>query len=281
MVVAGLVAALIVAGSWANQRLEADEGSVPGDRLLYLPSGRLLQILDLGHSELLADLIYLWSIQFYGNYPGGVRYDYLVQIYDRVITELDPRFRDAYILGALILSMEARRPEAALTLLDKGIRALPDDWLLPFEAGFIAYHDLRDYARAAEYFRTAIERPGVPPPVRRFHAEMFNRMGDRRTSRRHWQEILATAESDYVRSIAQRHVHDLSVEIDLAVLREAIERYRSLEGEPPSDLRTLVHVGIAEAIPLDPDGNPYAYDPETGEVSPRTRFAFPGAGGRR
>jgi tetratricopeptide (TPR) repeat protein len=211
--------------------------------------------------------VYLWSIQYYGNYPGGVRYDYLLQIYDRVITELDPRFRDAYVLGAAILSVEAHRPEDAIRLLDKGMRANPEDWMLPFEAGFVAYHDLRDYNRAASYFAIAIARPGVHPVVRRFHAEMFHRAGDRDTSRRYWEEILRTADTDYLRGVAARHVRDLTVEIDLANLRQAIEAYTRAHGSRPSELRDLVRGGELRALPVDPDGRPYAYDRDSGGVA--------------
>jgi len=264
-----MVAAVALGGAlFAQGRLESS-AQVRGDsdHLLYLPSGRLLKVLDLGYSEVLADLVYLWSIQYYGNYPGGVRYDYLLQIYDRVITELDPRFADAYVLGAAILSVEAHRPEDAIRLLDKGVRANPEDWMLPFEAGFVAYHDLHDYPRAAAYFATAIERPGVHPVVRRFHAEMFNRAGDRETSRRYWEEILRTADSDYLRGVAARHVHDLTVEIDLAHLREAIAEFIRVHGSNPADLRDLVRGGLLRVVPVDPDGRPYVYDRTTGSIA--------------
>jgi len=265
--VAGLAVALVLTTLGANHRLE-NLGTGQGDRdhLLYLPSGRLLRVLSLGYNDTLADLIYLWSIQYYGYYQGGVRYDYLMQIYERVITVLDPQFQDAYLLGAMILSMEAHRDEDALTLLDKGIRENPKDWLLPFEAGFIAYSDLRDYRRAAAYFRTAMERPGVNPVVRRFYAEMFSRMGDPRTSLQHWSEILATAESDYVRRIAERHVEDLTTRIRRADLQAAVDAFGASRGRLPARLQELVDAGLLTEIPPDGKGRPFRYDPSSGRV---------------
>jgi tetratricopeptide (TPR) repeat protein len=266
---AGLLAVLFVTGYGANQRLEGLETGEPDrDHLLYLPSGRLLRVLSLGQDDTLADLIYLWSIQYYGYYQGGVRYDYLMQIYDRVITELDPRFQDAYLLGAMILSMEAQRHDEALQLLDKGIRENPGDWLLPFEAGFIAYSSLRDYRRAAAYFRVAMERPGVSPVVRRFYAEMFNRMGDPRTSLQHWNEILDTAGSDYVRRIASRHVRDLTTKVRRADLQAAVDAFRDARGHPPARLQDLVDADLLPQIPLDAEGRPFRYDPAAGAVQP-------------
>lgn len=264
---AGLTVVLLVTGLGVNQRLEGLETGEPDrDHLLYLPSGRLLRVLSLGQDDTLADLIYLWSIQYYGHYQGGVRYDYLMQIYDRVITELDPQFEDAYLLGAMILSMEAQRHEEALKLLDKGIRENPQDWLLPFEAGFIAYSSLRDYRRAAAYFRVAMERPGVNPVVRRFYAEMFNRMGDSRVSLQHWKEIHDTAESDYVRRIAARHVRDLTSKVRMADLQAAVDAFRDARGHPPADLRELVDAGFLGQIPVDAGGRPFRYDPASGAV---------------
>ena len=260
--------ALILVGHGADRRLESfDAAGGDRDHLLYLPSGPLLRVLSLGYNETLADLIFLWSIQYYGYYAGGVRYDYLVQIYERVITELDPRFRDAYLLGALILDVEARRPADAIRLLEKGTRRNPDDWLLPFEAGFIAYSSLGDYAQAAGYFRRSMERPGAHPVVRRFHAEMFDRLGDPRTSLRHWGEILRTGESEYVRRIAGRHVQDLTRAIQVQDLQAAVGAYRLRTGGPPGRLRELVDAGILLRVPLDPEGRPYLYDAATGTVS--------------
>ena len=261
------MAASILSAFGAQVRLERlDAGRPAGDHLLYLPSGNLLRAWSLGHNETFADLIYLWSIQFYGYYQGGERYDRLMQIYDHVVTELDPRFRDAYLLGSLILALEARRPEDALQLLDKGIRKNPDDWMLPFEAGFIAFDSLQDYRRAADYFQTSMERPDAHPAVRRFRAAMFDRMGDRRTSLDLWLEILATADSDYVRSVAQKHVHDLTIDYHVEVLQDAVEAFGERTGSYPSDLRVLVSEGLLRQIPVDPDGKPYAYDAKTGEV---------------
>ncbi len=35
------------------------------EQLLYLPNGKHLRLVSLGHAPLLADLIYLWAIQYY------------------------------------------------------------------------------------------------------------------------------------------------------------------------------------------------------------------------
>lgn len=257
----GLLLAVLVQG-----RIEASRQSSAVHPLLYLPSGKYLKAISLGFDGLLADMIYLWSIQYYGNYDIKDRYTYLEHIYGQVITELDPHYLDPYLVGALIMSAEARQPEAALRLLDKGVDNNPDQWIVAFEAGFLCYNDLHDYRRAAYYFRKASAVPGAHPLVRRLYAEMHNRAGDKKTSLREWAEIYDTSDDPYVRNVAWNHVHDLKVEVDLADLRDAVSRFGAGEGRPPARLRELVTAGVVGGLPLDPEGRDYLYDSRTGDV---------------
>jgi len=240
-----------------------------GSPLLYLPSGKYLKAMSLGFDGLLADLIYLWSIQYYGNYAIEDRYLYLERIYGQVITELDPHYLDPYLVGALIMNVEARQPGMALRLLDKGMASNPEAWILPFEAGFLCYNDLHDFPRAAAYFDKALRVPGVHPLVRRLRAEMLNRAGDKKTSLREWAEIHATATDDYVRTVAWNHIRDLKVEVDLADLRNAVGKFRETAGRAPRRLEELASAALLAPLPRDPEDNPYLYDPATGEVSYR------------
>jgi tetratricopeptide (TPR) repeat protein len=251
---------------WVQGRIEASRPAGAVHPLLYLPSGKYLKAVSLGFDGLMADMIYLWSIQYYGNYDIKDRYTYLEHIYGQVITELDPHYLDPYLVGALIMSAEARQPEMALRLLDKGVDNNPDQWIMAFEAGFLCYNELHDYPRAASYFRRALEVPGVHPLVRRLYAEMYNRAGDKRTSLKEWSEIYDTSDDPYVRNVAWNHVHDLKVDVDLADLKDAVSRFRDRSGSPPARLRELVTAGLAGRIPLDPEERDYLYDARTGEV---------------
>src|SRR3989441_603979 len=256
-----LLLAVIVQG-----RIEGEGRGGSVHPLLYLPSGKFLKVMALGFDGLLADVLYLWSIQYYGNYDIKDRFDYLERIYEQVITELDPHYLDPYLVGALIMTAEARKPEMALKLLDKGVRANPDQGIMPFEAGFLCYNDLHDYRRAAVYFEKALGVPGVHPLVHRFYAEMYNRAGDKRTSLKEWLEIYQTATDPYVHNVAWNHVHDLKVDVDLADLRDAVSRFRAREKRPPRRLQEIVASGLLQALPRDPEDGDYLYDPRAGEV---------------
>src|SRR5262249_13101622 len=192
-----LLGALTAAGA-ATRVDRLREGRAPGHHLLYLPSGRYLKAVTFGYSGVAADLLYIWSIQYYSNYQIQDRYDYLDQIYRRVIAELDPHFVDPYLVGSMIMSMEAGRDDLALPLLEDGMTKNPGEWILPFQAGFLCYQKLHDYGRARDYFERTLKIPGAPAPVKRLYAEMYNRLGDKRASLRYWSEIHDTAASDYI-----------------------------------------------------------------------------------
>ena len=269
---AAVLLGVLIAGN-AMLRAEAlRKGTPAGHHLLYLPSGRYLKVITFGYEGLAADLIYIWSIQYYSNYQIQDRYDYLDQIYRRVIAELDPHFVDPFLVGSMIMSVEAGRDDLALTLLDDGMAKNPGEWILPFQAGFLCYQRLHDYARARDYFERALKIPGAPAPVKRIYAEMYNRLGDRRASLRYWSEIHDTAGSDYIRRVSFMHVHDLAIQVALEDLSRLVEEYRRRHGEPPPSLEALVREGMIAALPRDPEGNPFRYDPRSGQVRPKSRF---------
>ncbi len=264
-----------MAAGWSGALLERMRVERPASaQVLYLPSGKYLKMASLGFPELMADAIYIWSIQYYSNYEAADRFRYLEHIYGSVISELDPHYIDPYLIGSLIMSVEAHEYEMALRLLDKGIAANPDEWILSFEAGFLCYHTLRDDARAALYFEQALRAPGAPPVIKRLRAEMYRMMGDRAASLRYWREVYETAgEGDeYVRSVAWRHVHDLTIEVETETLGRAVAAFRARTGSNPASLDALVAAGLLERVPLDPDGTPYLYNRSTGEVSSGSRF---------
>ena len=89
---------------------------------------------------------------------------------------------------------------------------------------------------------------------------------------RYWREVYQGAESEYVRDVAWRHVHDLKIEVDLETLDEAIDRYREARGSYPINLGSLVRAGLIDRVAEDPDGNPYHYDNHSGEVSSQAPF---------
>lgn len=261
------VAAIAGAAEARGRLVSASPFRGAAHELLYLPNGKYLKAISLGQAPLLADLVYLWAIQYYSNYERQDRYKYVEHVFGSVIAELDPAYIDAYWLGALILTTEAGDLEAGLRVLEKGYAANPRQWVLPYLAAWECER-VGDFTRAADYFRRAAETPGAPTSVARLRAGMVARSHDLRQARALWIEIAEDGTADpNSREIARRRARELTVRIDLAALRRAVADFETRSGRRPRALDELVAAGLVREIPPDPDGRPYAYDRSTGRIS--------------
>lgn len=232
--------------------------------LLYLPSSKFLGYVSFGYQPLVADAIYLWSIQYFADLASKPKMEYLGQTYS-IITDLDPHYLDAYQTGALFMFFEGRNPEGGFALLDRGMANNPEEWILPADAGFYGM-GLKDYNRASSYFDKASRIPEAPSMVKEMLAGMRYKAGDKRYAYQLWQEIYATAKRPSLKQVAYQHVHDLKVMLDVADLTDSVHRYHDLHGSNPLNLAQLSSTGIMKEIPTDPEGGPYLYDPGNGKV---------------
>jgi tetratricopeptide (TPR) repeat protein len=234
-------------------------------QMLYLPSGKYLKPISFGYHALLSDFVYLWSIQYYGDPIFSPKMEYLKHTYD-IITDLDPNYIDAYQTGALFMFYEGRNPAAGLELLDRGLQKNPNEWILPADAGFYCYMNLKDKARAIEYFNKVTKIPTAPAQAKRFLAGMHFQIGDRRIAYDLWKEVYETADKPHIKQIAYQHMHDLKVLVDIDTLEKAIQQYQKQNGKLPDSLEQLYTSRFVTENPVDPDGRPYGYDPRTGKV---------------
>ncbi len=205
-----LSALFLVASAWlvhlTNSLREVEQA---GQELMYFPSGRFLKEASLGHETTVADMAWLRAIQYYGMHrQTDQEYDMAGHIFD-VVTTLDPLFRNAYVFGGLVLAQDAADVEAGVGLLRKGVSNLPDDWLLPFEVGFIYYICSADMESAQEWFLEAASKPGHPESVERFAAFSAARSGDLKTALRLWVQLYESTDNDYVRQMAEERLKDL------------------------------------------------------------------------
>ena len=235
-------------------------------QLLYLPSGKYLKPAAFGYDLLLADFVYLWSIQYYGDPGFHPKLEYLRHTYD-IVTELDPNFLDAYQTGAFFMFYDMRNPKAGLELLDRGLERNPKEWIIAADAGFYCMMNLRDYSKAADYFQKAADVPGAPQQARRMVASLKFRTGDRVQAYLIWKDIYETSTKASIKQVAYHHMHDLKILVDLDALRAAIANYKKQRQRLPLNLNQLVAAGLIRELPVDPEGNEYLYDPTTGKVS--------------
>ena len=244
---------------------------VPGASIIYIPSGKYLKHATFGYSSLLADLVYIWAIQYFSDYTIAERYDNLDHIFS-IIAELDPRYLDPYELGSLIAVYEARDPYLAFKVLDRGLEKNPDQWIFPYQAGHYAASTIKDYKLAQQYYKKSMEIEGAPPIVKRLYADTAFKDTDYQTSWQNWMEIYQTTDDERIKKIASNHLYQVKSAMDLAQLEGAIKKYRQRYWQFPSNLDQLRSTGILASVPKDLDENEYLYDPETGEVESPSKW---------
>ena len=112
--------------------------TVPGASIIYIPSGKHLKLASFGYNTLMADLIYLWAIQYFSDQTIWDRFENLEHVFS-IISELDPIYYDPYDVGSLIAYYDAKDLDLALRILDLGMEKNPDQWIFPLQAGHLIY----------------------------------------------------------------------------------------------------------------------------------------------
>lgn len=239
---------------------------VPGSSIIYIPSGKYLKYATFGFPELAADLIYLWAIQYYSDYSIPDRFDYLDHIFS-ITAELDPKYLDPYQIGAIIAIFEAKDLDIAFSILDRGFKKNPDQWLFPFLAGHYAQMLGNDFQLARSYYKKAMEIEGAPEFTERLYANAAFKSDDYQTAWEDWLDIYKNAPNERTRKIASNHLYNIKATVDKIALEEAVAKYKEKFGHNPETLTRLVEAGYIISVPKDLDDNDYVYDPETGEVT--------------
>jgi tetratricopeptide (TPR) repeat protein len=238
-----------------------------------LPSGKSLRILSFGYQNLTADLLFIWSIQFYSTTYLINRFDYLERVYN-TITDISPQYKEPYIIGALIMAFEAKDIPMALRLLDKGSRNIEKEWFFDHEAGFYCYKYLKDYAKAEAYYTRAAAKPDAPSFLKRLKAHMVYLQDDPKVAYQMWLDIYEHARDRLEKDSSFNHLYQIKAEIDLPFLQQKIDFFREKFRRFPATLAELVRLGMATAIPRDFSGNDYQYDPLQGKIKAQRVFKW-------
>jgi hypothetical protein len=240
--------------------------------LLYVRSGAVMRRLTLSFNTLAADVYWIRALQHYGGTKLDERsdktYPLLYPLLD-ITTSLDPRFTLAYRFGAIFLAEPypngPGRPDLAVALLEKGLRAQPQKWEYMQDIGFVYYWWHHDDVTAARWFARAADVPGAPWFLRSLAATTLGAGGDVQASRLLWQQIYASADNDWLRQDAAWRLQQLAAIDQLTRLQAIVDRVRAGEERVPLSWTALVRARVLTGVPVDPAGTPYVLD-ATGTV---------------
>jgi len=221
-----------------------------------LPDGKVLRVLSLGFDRLIADLFWLRTVNYIGDqtsadagFPAAPRLAELV-------TDIDPQFETVYTVMNSVLTVLSRQPQAAVALLDKGIRHI-DWWKLHFLQGYNHIFETKDYEKAAEQMRLAASKEGAPPYLSLLASRIYAQAGDPETAMVFVKARMDMAATDEERENLAERLRDLWVARDLGRIDAAIEAYKRAQGAAPRDVATLLQAGLLRNEPRDPHGKAY------------------------
>jgi len=267
------LAALLLAAGMQNRYDATVDYFGNRSTFVSLPSGKALKILSLGYRNLAADMLFIWSIQFYSTTYLTNRFDFLEKVYD-TMTDITPQYKEPYIIGSQIMVYEALDVPMALRLLDKGTRFNPDEWLFDHDAGYYCYKFLKDYARAESYYNRAAAKPAAPNFIKRLNAHLVYLRNDAKMAYQMWLEIYKNAHTILEKDAAFNHLYQIKAEEDLAVLKERIAVFRRQFRRWPTTLAELVSARLLASLPSDFAGQEYIYNHEEGTVTARKVFRW-------
>ena len=240
---------------------------------VILPPGKTLRILSFGFRNLIADMLFLWSIQFYSSYNLSNRYDYIEHIYT-TITDLTPQYADPYIVGAWIMALETKEYKMAIRLLEKGSENNKDDYIFDYEAAYYAFDNLKDYDLAEKLFKRAAERANAPAAIKRNWAHLVYMQDKLEFAWNIWADINKNAKTRIEKDASFNHLYQIKYEMDKKFLEEKIEQYKKRYKKYPPELEDLKRVGLVKSVPGDFRGNMYIYNPVTGKLKAKKVFKW-------
>ena len=253
----------------AERRLGSDAKA----EVLYLWSGPQVRRLADGFANLLADIYWLRTVQYFGTqraFAERSNFALLRPLVD-ITTSLDPRMEIAYRYGATFLAEAypagAGDPKGAIEVLRKGVAQNPTSWRLRQELALFYYFFLSDGRTASDILLEAAKLPGAPHVLETLAADVVAQRGDRQTARALWRRIYDEAEPGAMRDNAAVHLAQLDALDGMDAIRAAAEAFRAQTGQWPGSLDDLLRARLLQGSLADPTGVPFAYNPETGQPS--------------
>jgi hypothetical protein len=269
----GLAAAVLLATVLSlqielDQRHDERAGRL--ENLRMLPRGELLRPALMGFHHLGADIIWLRIVQVLGEQVVTEQdYEWLSHALD-VVTTLDPQYIYAYDAGGTILAELAHRVDWSNRLLEKGMKANPAAWRIPFTLGFNHFFHLHDYVKAGEYMSQAAKIPGRPLYVDTLAARLYVEGKNPLLALQYLEIMIQQAEDPQLRAIYEGKYKEVLIARDLGTMDLALARYRQTRGRNPQTLADLVKEGYVASVPEEPFGGEYRMNHETGEIESST-----------
>jgi hypothetical protein len=236
LLAAGMVLLLCATVLTQDRALARRASFAAEEDLLYLPRSGALRSLSLGHRELMADMVVIRALVYFGSEltrKGDFRW---FDNYLQTAVELDPDWRAPYKWAGVATMYNGRTITNEMVLrsshfLELGVKRFPSDWELAFMLGCNYLFELHSNDRAqrdawrrqgAEWVRHAAIVGGAPSWVPLLAATIMRQEGQEEAAVRHLEEVYITTQDETTRAQVKNRLVALKAKLDFA--REERER---------------------------------------------------------
>lgn len=235
--------------------------------VVRVPRGDVMRHLALGQRGVVSDLYWLAAVQYIGENQKRADARGWGMLYPLIdlVTDLDPRHGYAYQTGGIVLSSVGRLDESD-AILEKGIVRGPNWWTYPYYVAFNYWFYRGDVATAATWAERAARTPGASPNISQLAVALRAKSGSPGLVIPILEQLRDAARDPAIAERLEEQLRLAILERDAQSLERAAREYASRTGRSIEALSDLVHAGLIPALPRDPFGGHYRWDPEAQEV---------------
>lgn len=248
------------------------------EKLGYVPSVAVVKALAVDQKELAGASLVMKVLMYFGGIVGKAQKVRVIseppdlQGMSRILhgaVQLDPYNMDVYYFAQGFLTWDARQFKVANNLLEYGMKYRTWDWYLPFFAGFNSAYFMKDYAKAAEYYKKAGYLSGQD-----LHKNLAGRYLQESGQTDLAIVYLSAMEKGEKNDVLKKNYQiRLQAFTEVHRIEQARDRYQANMGKPPESIEQLQRVGLLTPAPVDPYGGRF-YLESSGKVVTTSKFAF-------
>lgn len=246
------------------------------EKLGFVPSAQVIRPLSAGMRELAGAGLMMKVIMYFGGVTDEnvkrVRTVMDVEGMARMLqgaAVLDPYNMDVYYFSQAFMAWDAGKLATVNAMLDKGMEYRTWDWYLPYFAGFNHAYFLKDYKKAAAYFKRAADLSGFQL-FAGLAGRYMQQSGQTELAISYLKGMVATARGELAKKTYATRLRAFE---EVLEIEKARDRFVAREGRLPKDVDELLRTGMLQKQPVDPYGGTFLLNPD-GKVTATSKFAF-------
>lgn len=252
------------------------------EKLGNVPKVQILKCLAADQKEFVAAAMVMKVLMYYGSLVERNANKIVVPVdypaMSRIIhaaVKLDPYNMDAYYFAQATLVWDAKQVMLANNLLEYGMHYRSWDFMLPFFSGFNYAYFLKDYKKAAKYYKLAGDLSGTELYIN-LAGRYFYESGQTDMAIAYLSAMEKSARNDSIRKTFQTRLQAISEAKRIEVSRD---RFVKENGRLPVSVEELLLNKYLDKSPVDPYGGRFYFEAD-GKVRSTSKFAFGVAGGK-